>query len=72
MPTEDEIVAAQKAKEAEWDQYVAVDVIAIDGVRAFNPGDPVPTSHVDGGKVPKDAVAKRTTKAAQAVTQPEG
>lgn len=72
MPTPDEIQAAQKAKEAEWDQYVATEVIAIDGVRAFNPGDPVPTSHVDRGVVSSDQVAKRTTKAAQAVIQPEG
>lgn len=30
----------------EYGQYVAIAVINIDGVRAFNPGDPVPASTV--------------------------
>lgn len=62
----------QAAQEKEWGQYVAVEAIAIDGVRAFNPGDPVPVSHVERGVVDKSQVARRDTKAAQAVTQPEG
>lgn len=62
----------QAAQEKEWGLYVAVEVIAIDGVRAFNPGDPVPVSHVERGVVDKSQVARRDTKAAQAVTQPEG
>lgn len=62
----------QAAQEAEWGEFVAVEVIAIDGVRAFNPGDPVPVSHVKRGVVDKAQVARRDTKAAQAVTSPEG
>ena len=62
----------QAAQEAEWGEYVAIEPIAVDGVRAFNPGDPVPVSHVKNGVVDKGQVARRSTKAAEAVTQPEG
>lgn len=72
MATPDEILAAQQAKEDEYGEYVAKDVIAIDGVRAFNAGDPVPKSHVDRGVVDKSQVAKVGTKAAEAVTGTEG
>lgn len=60
-----ELIAAQVA---EYSEYVAVEVIVIDGARAFNPGDPVPKSHVDSGVVAKEQVARRDTKAAKAVT----
>ena len=64
---------AQRQKQIdEYGLYVAVSPINIDGVRAFNPGDPVPKGHVDRGVVDKDLVARRNTKAAEAVTQPEG
>ena len=71
MATLDEAAAAQKAKEAEWGEYVATQVITINGTRAFNPGDPVPKSHVDSGVVAKEQVARRNTKAAEAVTGTE-
>ena len=58
----------QKAQHALWNEYVAVQPIDIGGARAFNVGDPVPKTHVEAGLVPDDAVARRTTKAAQAVT----
>lgn len=67
-PTPEEFQAAQAA---EWEEYVAVNVITINGARAFNPGDPVPKSHVTNNVVDKADVAKRTTKAAQAVTGTE-
>lgn len=51
---------------AEWGTYVATEPIDIAGARAFNPGDAVPASHVEGGVVPSWAVAKSTTKAAAA------
>jgi hypothetical protein len=54
---------------AEWSAYVATSVIDINGARAFNVGDPVPASHVASGVVPKESVAKTTTKAAQAATE---
>lgn len=54
----------QAAQEAEYGEYVAVEVIAIDGVRAFNIGDAVPKSHVERGVVAKEQVARRDTKAA--------
>jgi len=59
----------QAAMTKEWGTYVALVPIDVGNARAFNPGDPVPVSHVDRGIVPGDAVAKTTTKAAQAVIQ---
>lgn len=58
-----------KAQKEEWGTYVAVAPIDIHGARAFNVGDPVPASHVTGGVVSADVVAKSTTKAAQAATE---
>ena len=55
----------RKAQEAEWGTYVATAAIDIHGARAFNPGDPVPVSHVNNGVVPESSVAKSTTKAAR-------
>ena len=52
---------------AEYGTYVAATTIDINGARAFNPGDPVPTSHVEGGVVETDQVEKITTKAGRAV-----
>ncbi len=63
-----ELEDLRKAEQAEWGEYVALHAIDIDGVRAFNAGDPVPKSHVERGVVSKDAVARHNTKAAQAVT----
>lgn len=63
----------QKAQEAEYGTYVAVEPINIDGVRAFNPGDPVPKGHVDTGAVEQSQVTKLSnTKAAKAATGQEG
>lgn len=56
----------QSAQEKEYGTYVAVAPISIDGVRAFNTGDPVPASHVDNGVVAKESVARRDTKAGKA------
>jgi hypothetical protein len=58
-----------KAQAAEWGTYVATSAIHINGARAFNPGDPVPASHVERGVVSSDDVAKTNTKAAKAVTE---
>jgi hypothetical protein len=55
---------------AEWGTYVATTPIFIEGIRAFNVGDAVPVSHIDRGVVSTEQVAKRTTKAGQAATQP--
>lgn len=55
----------QAAIEAEYGTYVATQVIHIGGARAFNPGDPVPVSHVTRGVVSAHQVAK-TTKAGRA------
>lgn len=59
----DEFLAAQ-AKE--YGTYVARGPISIDGVPAFNTGDPVPVGHVERKVVAEDAVAKITTKAGRA------
>jgi hypothetical protein len=53
--TIDEYKAAQAA---EWGKYVAAEPIDIDGVRAFNPGNPVPASHVERGVVSADQVTE--------------
>lgn len=59
------LTAAQfkEALGAEYGTYVAVVPININGARAFNPGDPVPVSHVERGVVEQDQVQKNTTKA---------
>lgn len=54
------------AQAAEYGTYVATQLIKIDGVNAFNVGDPVPVSHVEGRVVSADQVAKTTTKAGRA------
>lgn len=55
----------------EYGTYVAVVPIDILGARAFNAGDAVPVSHVEGGVVSPDQVAKVSTKAAAAVLTAE-
>jgi hypothetical protein len=54
----DALNEAERAEILEWTQYVAREPIDIDGVRAFNPGDAVPTSHVDRGVVDLSKVEK--------------
>lgn len=56
----------RRAQEAEWSTYVATEAIDINGGRAFNPGDPVPASHVESGVVSTGQVAKTSTKAGRA------
>lgn len=63
-------LALRREQEAEYGQFVALVAIDIRGARAFNPGDPVPASHVERGVVSADDVAKASTKAAKAVTDP--
>lgn len=58
-----------KEQRDEWGTYVAVVAIDVNGARAFNPGNPVPASHVKSGVVAESDVAKTNTKAAQAVTE---
>lgn len=49
----------REAQRAEWGVYVATQPIYIDGVRAFNAGDPVPVSHLENGVVSSDDVEKK-------------
>lgn len=58
----------QKARDAEWGTYVATTTIMINGARAFNVGDRVPTSHVTDGVVSEASVARSTTKAGRIAT----
>lgn len=53
---------------AEWSTYVAASQIWVRGSLAFNPGDPVPVSNVEGegALIPTDQVHKITTKAGRA------
>lgn len=59
----------RKAAQADYGTYVAKDTVIIDGVRAFNQGDPVPASHVERGVVSHDDVVKVSTKAGQALVE---
>lgn len=69
-PTPQELRAqAQLEAQVEWGTYVATEEILIDGVRAFNPSNAVPASHVESGIVDKAQVRKvdnppKVTKAA--------
>ena len=61
-----------KAQEAEYGTWVALQPIEHNGVRAYQTGDPVPVSNVAIYGYDKDGlVAKTSTKAAQAVTNPD-
>jgi hypothetical protein len=55
MATVDEF---RDALVAEWGVYTAKGKIMIDGVLAFNQGDPVPVSHVTRGVVSRDDVTE--------------
>ena len=48
--------AVLDAVAAEYSVWVAAEVIYLGGVRAFNPGSPVPVSHVRRGIVRRDQV----------------
>jgi len=54
------------AQAAEYGEYVAVEPININGVRAFNVGDPVPKSHVTGAVVAKSQIKSVDAKASKA------
>lgn len=58
----------EKERLAEYSKWVALVPIDIYGARAFNPGDPVPVSHVERGVVQPHQVVSRDTKAGRAVT----
>ena len=66
-----EVEALRQAQAKEYGTYIAVERINIGGARAFNPGDPVPVSHVEGDNpvVRKDQVARVNTKAAAAAAE---
>lgn len=66
MATPGDFAAAQAA---EYGKYVAKEPIRINGARAFNPGDPVPVSHVESGVVSKEQVVGSNTKTAAAVKE---
>jgi hypothetical protein len=54
----DDAQTFRAAQAVEWGTYIAVAPISIDGVRAFNPGDPVPVGHVTRGLVDETQVAR--------------
>lgn len=64
-----EAKALREASRKEYGQYVAVVEIDIHGARAFNPGDPVPVSHVESGVVDSSQVVGTKTKTAAALTE---
>lgn len=70
--TQPDFAAAEELRQAqakEYGQWVAVEPIDIGGARAFNPGDPVPVSHVERGVVAKSQVVGASTKTATAITE---
>lgn len=72
MSEEDDIKALkalQDAQAVEYGTWRATQEIDINRVRAFNPGNPVPKSHVDSGVVSKDQVEKV---ASPVKTEPKG
>lgn len=56
------VAELKAAQEAEYGTYVAAHPIFINGVRAFNAGDPVPVSHVKDGVVAKSQVVSTEKK----------
>lgn len=58
MPDTSALDAALAAQREEWGTYVALVPIDLNGVRAFNPGHPVPVSHVSSGLVDSSFVQK--------------
>lgn len=59
------------AQAREYGQYVAKEQIVLGNALAFNPGDPVPVSHVESGVVSKDSVTGANTKTAKSLTGQE-
>lgn len=55
----------EREQAALYGTYVAKHAININGARAFNEGDPVPSTHVSRGVVVEDDVVKTSTKAGQ-------
>lgn len=73
QPTAPKTLEQYQAEQArEYGEWVATRAIDVNGARAFNRGDPVPSSHVAAGLVPESAVARSTTKAARAAADTEG
>lgn len=68
MATPEDFAAAQAAEYGKW---VAKEPIYVGDARAFNPGDPVPASHITSGVVSKDQVVGAKTQTAAAVTGQE-
>ena len=50
--------AALAAEREEWGTYVAAVPIDLNGIRAFNPGHPVPVGHVTRGIVDASFVTR--------------
>ena len=65
MTTHTTAAELRSALGEEYGQFVAVVPIDIGGGRAFNPGDPVPASHVERKVVLLEQVEKVSTKAGQ-------
>ena len=60
LPSPRTAAEAREAIRTEYGQYRAAVDIDINGVRAFNAGDPVPISHVEGGIVSSEEVEPAT------------
>ena len=58
--------AALAAEQEEWGTYIAAVPINLNGIRAFNPGHPVPVGHVTSGLVDASFV----TRVASSVPEP--
>jgi hypothetical protein len=70
--TPEQVEALRKRQAEEYGVFTADGPIDIGGARAFNDGDPVPTSHVDSGAVRTDQVKRVATKAEAKAAAKEG
>ena len=57
------------AQVVEYGTYVATEVILVDGVRAYNPGDPVPVSNVERHDYAALGVVRKTTNPVKTTTK---
>ena len=58
------------AQAAEYATFVASEPILVDGVRAYNPGDPVPVSNVEKHGYLQLGVVRKATDPAPGLTAP--
>jgi hypothetical protein len=59
LATEAEVAELEQAQAAEWGTWVATQLITFNGVTAYLPGDPVPSSNVERHGYEKEGLVKK-------------